>query len=737
MNESIKQFSNLSFSKHGEYSSDDGAPPVDFYLTIFPNAKEVYLKLGYFSSTAIQTLAYGFAQFVANGGSINIVTNHFIYRRDMDLIDAQSNKGAESQSPASLQDPEWVASRLTGEAQHSLDCLKLLSSVGRLKIVPVMLSPARMVHYKEGVFIDHVGGMVSFTGSCNFTSSGLLENGESLQISRSWLSSEGAAKGDRKLKNIRSIISKENTDFVYLGKEDVIDAALHLGLEKSVEELMEQEAKLASSSELSSRAILEKHRKGLETSILRYQQEPRFPFNSGPRDYQSNAYEAWLASEKCGIFAMATGTGKTITALNCLLEESRKRGTYQAVILVPSKPLVQQWVEEIRSFNFRSVFTVYSENSKWGSEISLLSTSLAFDKKTPFIIISTYQSFTSPKVMAHIVALPSSTILIADEAHNFGRPGIRREQERFPFSDRLALTATPKRRFDEDGNCAIESYFRSSEPYTYSFSMERAIEEKVLCPYEYTPHIVELTANEESEYADISARLVKLFDPNTGEFKNPRYAKILLLERRRVIHKAHNKREIFNRIIRQLVADKKLGFTFIYTPEGEDEEGANILLNYMAEFEAVAPAYRAFHYTSKTDNRSEVMAQFENGTFDALFSMKCLDEGVDIPRAETAIFCSSTGNPRQFIQRRGRVLRRHPEKKSATIHDLVVKASRATTSEISKELERKLFREELVRLVYFASLSTNYYETMDSFKAEAEYYDINLFALHAELSSEN
>ena len=88
---------------------------------------------------------------------------------------------------------------------------------------------------------------------------------------------------------------------------------------------------------------------------------PRIPYPSGPFPYQSDAYENWLKNDYQGMFAMATGTGKTVTSLNCVLNEWRKSGVYRALILVPTIALVNQWKEECNDFNFRDVIAVSSQ----------------------------------------------------------------------------------------------------------------------------------------------------------------------------------------------------------------------------------------------------------------------------------------------------------------------------------------------------------------------------------------
>lgn len=282
----MKQFTELQLASDGEYSSDDGPPPIEFFLNAFPSATNAYLKLGYFSSSAIQVLAFGFAQFVANGGRLQIATNHFLYERDQVLLESHSTLQHEDEGSHRLSDPAWVAKNLSASSQHVLDCLRLLIDCERFSIVPVMLKPARMVHYKEGVFIDRSGNMLSFTGSCNFTGGGLTENGESIAVSCSWLSEMEHAKCAKRLESISSIVNKSNSRYRYLSKEEVVDAALELGREKSIEELLKQEAALAESFPEDLSGVLAKHREALALAIDRYELDPRFPYVSGPRAYQ-------------------------------------------------------------------------------------------------------------------------------------------------------------------------------------------------------------------------------------------------------------------------------------------------------------------------------------------------------------------------------------------------------------------------------------------------------------------
>jgi superfamily II DNA or RNA helicase len=724
-------FKKIIFPNDYEYSSDKENLPLEFYLEVLPRAKTIYLKLGYFSSSAIRVLAYGFAQFIFNGGNINIVSNHFLRNKDKELLDITPLHSNE----IDLNDLDKIKSHLTDSEEHFFNCLKYLAVKKRLKIVPVMLLPERMAHYKQGIFVDYNDNEIFMDGSCNFTGNGLTENGETISVYRSWGSSFEKRKIVNKRESIDSIINKTNSGYKYLDKADIVEAIHSLGQELPLESLLEDERKLLLDiHNIRIKNIIRKHEKLLDEKIKAIKKSPKFPFSSGPREYQKTAYLKWKESQSKGVFAMATGTGKTITALNCVLEEFVNDNTYQFIVLVPSKVLIKQWKSEVRAFNFTEIVTVSSEFPHWKSELTSLNNALYFDNRTCFGVLVTYASFVKESFQNLINNFPANTILIADEAHNIGSKGFRPLLPTLKFERRLALSATLKRYFDDEGDKAIQSFFNSLPPYTYSFSMAEAIRQGILCDYLYYPHIVRLNEDELERYVEISKTLIKFFDFESQTFKNTDIVEKLLLARKRIIHKAVNKLAKFKHILKKQNDVKgSFKYTFVYVPEGSNEDGNNILDEYLGAFEDSFPAAKAYAYTSESPNKDQIMELFESGVADVLFSMKCLDEGVDVPRAELAIFCSSTGNPRQFVQRRGRVLRSHPDKKKAVIHDLIV-APQFSEDESTFLIEKKLVKDELTRVVYFASLANNYYEGMQVCNEIAQDYGLDLFSMHDDLS---
>lgn len=473
---------------------------------------------------------------------------------------------------------------------------------------------------------------------------------------------------------------------------------------------------------------------------------PNFPFPEGPRDYQKKALDAWIENKYKGFFAMATGTGKTITSLNCLLHLYREEGSYKCLILVPTISLVDQWKKECTRFGFRNIIKISSKERGWKDAVMRIVTNSYFNlKNISYVIIATYASFAKSETCSRIEELSASTLLIADEAHNMGSTLMLKAMKRVVFQRRIGLSATPHRQYDPHGNRSINDFFGIKDHYTFEYSMAEAIEKGVLCKYRYFPHVVNLNEDEMEQYLILSKQIAKFFHDDTEMFDDDPVLTALLLKRKRIIHKAVNKLVKFKEIINELYREKgNLKYTMIYAPEGVcpddsyynvvddrdeiDDNGDEIpLINLYTMLVAETNKYTTVEqFTARETDRDRILRDFANGVTDVLVAMKCLDEGVDVPRAENAIFCASTGNPRQFIQRRGRILRIHENKSMAYIHDLVVVPYVDYDIE-SFNMERSLLKRELLRVSDFAKIATNSSYTENVLKEIIEYYELNLY----------
>ena len=720
-----------------DYKTGSENEPLQFYLDGLANSNEFSLLLGYFSSSAINLLSVGFATFISKGGKMRMVINHLLSAKDKEAISRVEDNPNEIRV-FDLTDIVSLGRVLDEYDTHFFECLAYLISEKRIEIKVIKPKNGKgIAHYKSGVFSDGQDA-VGYQASCNFTYYGLSENIEQLEAFLSWENGRSNKLIRRQLELINDYFTEKDEDVEYISVSEIEVVLKDRFGKKDINELLVQEEQLLKKKQsLISNPKLKKTIAKLFSEIELIRRTPRFPYSEGPREYQINAYNSWVANNYKGMFAMATGTGKTITSLNCLLNEYKKTGIYRAIITVPTTALVEQWKKECAKFNFKNVITVSSKEN-WDKNLAFFNTASKLID-TSYIVIVTYASLPRPKFQSYFTQLPKDTILIADETHNLGSQGLLRLLPNIHLEKRIGLSATPNRKFDEAGNQAIQEFFNDAPPYIVSYSMEEALNIGWLCKYTYYPHIVKLTVQELEQYRKISLQLLKMgmFDNVTGEFKSSPQIEMKLLERKRIIHKAANKLEAFKAILRsEFDKRKNLKYTLIYVPEGieanfdetdysvETDEENKLINEYTKAVSHTDDSVMVKQFTANSTNREEILKNFEESKIHVLTSMKCLDEGVDVPRSELAIFCASTGNPRQFIQRRGRVLRLHKDKIHATIHDLVVVPEVADES--TYEMEKGLVKKELERVVDFANLAMNKTDTYETLKSILDYYNLNL-----------
>ena len=752
---------NIEWPKHRQFNSNKEWEPLYFFSECLCNSVSFDLSLGFFSSTAIRTLACGFATFIYNGGKMRLIINNILSEDDKNTI-LKANNGEIVQS-FDLSDIAKLRESLSAYDRQFFDCLAYLIANNRIEILVIEPNSGRGIsHTKYGVFYDGVN-YVAFNGSCNFTKTALLDNIEGVDAYCDWDGSVIEAKIDNIKEDFESKYNRSDDSIRYVDPVDITISIHNFFKEKEISELLRQEKELIEKEidfQPSSQPfreniehILDKAKSKLDKIIVESEalkNLPKFPWNSVARDYQKEAFENWKVNRQKGLFAMATGTGKTITSLNCLLEIYKKTGYYKAIILVPTITLLEQWVGECRKFNFNNIIKVYSKNSRWKNDVATISLNEKIggaNEKVSYVIISTYASFAKDNVFDVLNELsPKRLLLIADEAHNMGSGQIRNKLSAVKYGRRIGLSATPKRQYDDEGNKAIMSFFGVEDKYTYEYSMEEAINNKVLCRYLYYPHIVSLTETEMKDYADLSLLIAK-FATFEGELKKKdSILTRLLLKRKRIIHKAENKKLSFERIIKGLYAENgSLKHTLVYVPEGNqpdddgdlfleresisnDVESQHLIDQYSAIVKDVYPRATVKQFTSSSGDRERILEEFAAGRLEVLTSMKCLDEGVDVPQSKVAIFCSSTGNPRQFIQRRGRILRQSKatHKHLAIIHDLVVVPEINSLTE-TYNLEKNLMKTELKRVKNFALLSENSNSTVEALDELFNYYNLSLF----------
>jgi len=747
--------SNIIWPDSRRYKSKTKWEPLGFFSECLCNAKQFDLMLGYFSSSAISVLSFSFAAFLYNGGKMRLIINDVLTEQDKEAF--KIGIGKDFLHTFDLSDIASLQQTLSNRDKHFFECLSWLIRNNRIEFK--VISPRGsdgISHTKAGVFFDGAN-KVCFDGSCNFSRTALISNLESLRVSCCWDGNIAIASIEDIENDINTIFKGNAENLDYREIDSVKTQIAQSFGNKEIYDLLNDEYKLLNTQEeeecslslkkvfSSAKNKIAKLIKEAEEAKERELNEPRFPYPSGPREYQKQAFENWKTNNQKGLFAMATGTGKTLTSLNCLLEIYKRKGYYKAIILVPTKTLVDQWYDECKNFNFRKIVKVYSGNPHWKEEVEELRVYEKLTTIANYIIISTYDSFKRDATFNELKGFSKSRVLlIADEAHNMGAKGIMKRLKYIPYCRRIGLSATPDRQFDDKGNQCISEFFGIKEDYTFKYEMKNAINDGFLCKYEYYPHLVQLTDEEMSEYVELSTKIAQIYNIVDRTEEEEEMLLALLLKRKRIIHKAKNKTEVFREIVTNRFEEKgNLKYTLVYVPEGnkpdydnadvfdspsydEYDDSEHLIDQYTKIICDVDEKVTVKKFVGDTKDRDTILSDFAKGKIQVLASMKCLDEGVDVPRSEMAIFCASTGNPRQFIQRRGRILRNHKDKHIAIIHDLIV-APTINYNDATYELEKHLLDNELKRVRDFALLSENSNDSQKVLEDILSYYGLSMF----------
>ena len=550
-----------------------------------------------------------------------------------------------------------------------------------------------LFHPKIGILEDIEGNKIAFSGSVNETAQGWLNNHEVINVYRSWIEVEK----DYYMEDFNLFNEYWNGNESNYKVMDLPTAVKKRFIDTSPEKI--EELRIYEVEEQIIKSKIKNGRKKEENKL---------------REYQIEAINNWIEKNNHGIFEMATGTGKTIAALGCLNELNSKVNNSISIISCPQVHLVQQWEEEIKKLNltYDLLLLACGANYNWKDLLSdaLDNNYLGFENK--IIIITTHDTLSS-KDFINIInekAKSENLLLIADEVHGLG--SIKRRKgllEKYNY--RLGLSATPKRYFDTIGTEILYQYFGQ---VVYEFPLSQALitinpdtNETFLTPYRYLPIFTDLNEFELEEYIDLTNRIITQYNKSKNNDEEEEKLERLLFARSNIIKDAENKIELLKDLLKKLGTDIK--WTIIYcTPKQINKvieliNNLGIKAHRFTMSEGITP-------NKKFDGLSErkyLLKKFAEGKYQILIAMKCLDEGVDIPPARTAIIMASSGNPREYIQRIGRVVRRYLDKKEAVIYDFLVVPNRNKLSEEAKKIENKIFEKEYQRFIEIAQTSIN------------------------------
>lgn len=687
----------------------------DFYIPLLKEAVSYKRAVGFFSSSSLVELTKGIASMAERGGRIQIVASPYLSDEDVEAI----KKGYAAREEII---ENAVLRQISDETldYYSMQRLNLLACLIAQGVLDIRIAYTEgkngigMYHEKMGLIEDADGNVVAFSGSMNESATAMSINYETIDVFRSW--------GDENEKE-RVLLKQNAFQSIWTDSEPNIKVVEFPRISQALIDKYKRSAPnfAVDDEQFDSKIPRSRRFTDGQTVLTTAAVGARIPDTITLHEYQQEAISSWVGDNYHGIFDMATGTGKTYTGLGAIAKLSEDLDDRLAVIIVcPYQHLVEQWVEDIVRFNIKPIIGYSSSPQKdWKNRLSkaVRDQKLRADKSF-FCFVCTNATFTNDHVQEQISKIHAPVLLVVDEAHNFGAASYARLlDDRFTY--RLALSATLERHCDEEGTAILYNFFGKK---CIEYPLERAINEDKLTPYKYYPVVVHLNEDELGNYEQLSYEMSKcIIKDKRGKYKLNKHGEILALKRARIVAGATEKLDALREQIQPYIHDNNIlvycgatnvldeRFDFSSSDAGDVrqiEAVTNILGN---EF-----GMDVAQFTSKEnmETRAAIKEQFQRGDrLQAIVAIKCLDEGVNIPGIRTAFILASTTNPKEYIQRRGRVLRKAPRKPYAVIYDFVTlprpldSVASLTTEQAQRDLA--LVKNELARLKEFGRLSQN------------------------------
>tara|TARA_R110000787_G_scaffold180697_5_gene292798 strand:- start:472 stop:2604 length:2133 start_codon:yes stop_codon:yes gene_type:complete len=660
-------------------------------------SRKVDIMMGFFSSGSFTDIAPGLAGFLTNSDqALRLIISPFLSAQDQQAFEAavdDRDRQIERYFDLAFLDADIIA-------KHTLKCLAWLVATKRLSI-RIALVKGALFHSKVWLF-QADSSMAALHGSANMTGRGLGANREQLGLARSW-SGPDAQQTCRML--------ADEFESLWAGGDE---ACITWDLPVAIERKLLQNYKGDNPPNEAEFDILWRRSHGLTDNadsiadLLRVEQARRFHipewlnYETGEYAHQGQAVVAWEESARRGILEMCTGSGKTLTSLVCaqrLFEHTNQK--LLVVLTAPYNVLLSQWATEMKLFGLRPINM--SECNGAGArtrEITQAIRRLNMGTSGCEAIIVSNDTLTTAEFLDAIEKYSGAKLLIADECHNLGAQSFTDAAPEF-FDYRLGLSATPVRQYDEEGTDALFAYF--GDP-CFSFTLEQAIG-VCLTPYDYYAHFVELSASEMDDWRDLSEKISQ----NAWKFKSKQddpYLQSLILARRRLLETAEKKAHDLEALLAKTDADE-IRYTLIYTT---DKDPAQIeTVNAMLSRRGIMFHQLTAEETSSPEKTKSILERFQDGVLQVLTAKRVLDEGVNVPQIMQAYILASTTVKRQWVQRRGRLLRtcKAIGKEFAVIHDFVALPPHALDGDKLDPDERRIVDSELERVWEFGRLSRN------------------------------
>ncbi len=667
MNEFVSKIETLNLSQvqlEPEYRTGQTDLVGEFYRPCLFNSTSYDRAVGYFRSTVFLLVSDAVLRFVKRGGHIRLICSPSLSEQDIEAIKAGYKSRENAVLEALDQEVEFLLN-----SSDLINRTKILATMIALGAMDVKLairpSESGIYHEKLGVFKDSNKNIVSFKGSSNETWNAWHAEGnyESIEVFCSWREKD-VDRANRHAEYFESLWSNKISDVVTIEFPEAVLKKLYKiatdNLDNIKVDILGQNLKKSSGRE--------------------------------PFPHQIEALENWKNQNSRGILQHATGSGKTFTAIVALREHLKFGGT--ALVVVPSKLLLRQWTKELKDEILNlSLLKAGDGNNNWRESNLLRDFTIQDCDLPPRIVLSTIQTASTDGFIDKISS-GDHLLIVADEVHQTGSLE-NSKVYRINAGKRLGLSATPIRYGDSDGTARMFSYF--GNVVAPIFTLQDAIKSGRLVEYEYYPHAINLNAQEAETWKNLSDQISREVarSPRDGNGKCTisERARNLLIQRARVAKKANAKILLAERILSKEYVEGEKWLVYC-----EDKDQLSEIVDRLSKLNLHVNEY----HTAMSSDMNATLEWFKTHG-GILVSIRCLDEGVDIPDISHALILASSQNPRQFIQRRGRVLRRAPGKLKATLHDAIV-----VPIDLEKEAEQLvLVKSEFCRAIEFAEGAIN------------------------------
>lgn len=688
----------------------------DFYQPVLSTSIAYDRAVGFFSGAMLSYAAQGLSAFVrGNEGRMRLVVGGELDREDAAAL--EQGYGLRSVGEKIGRSMVEAIDAVEDDLFRTrVELLSWLVAAGRLDI-KVALKRRGMFHSKIGIFRDAADDSVVFQGSANETVYALLPdfNYETMNVFPSW-KPELLEHYAPHIDTFERLWENRSTStFVIPFPDAVRDRLVRIAKRVGVATPEIEKAVWLATRERYER-VRPRHR------------VPRLPEVIGGRPFeimshQRDALVEWRAQGGHGILPLATGAGKTVTAAYAMVRFFEAMKRLCVVVAVPYQNLADQWIEVLRSFSIEA-HACYGGSARWLDDAA--DAVHGFEQGSlPFLCLVVVNRTLAGEDFQRILAKLSgeAMLFVGDECHRHGAAGTNAALPRSARL-RLGLSATPDHYMDEAANVRLADFYG---PAVTPYTLGDALRDGVLTPYRYHVELVDLTADETERYDRLTdeigtavARLGGRID--VGDARLDR----LLFERARLLGGAENKL----RSLERLLGPEPVRHSLFYCSDAsvvvEDEEDGQPVLQRQVEAVSTLLHRRRWknaRFTAREDirQRREIIDRFRLGELDALVAIRCLDEGIDVPACRRAYILASSRNPRQFIQRRGRILRKAPGKEQAEIFDLMVQVP---TGALDRDVERRLLAEELKRVAEFARLARNSGEVVETLMPTMERFDL-------------